>query len=90
MVAGIRDYGNRVGIPTVAGSTHFNKVYNGMPLVNAGCIGIETVILTRAAISKFTGKNMNDLKPDEVSQAIQRLRILRPEKYFLRYSLDDL
>jgi phosphoribosylformylglycinamidine synthase len=40
VVAGIRDYGNRVGIPTVAGSTNFNKIYNGMPLVNAGCIGI--------------------------------------------------
>jgi len=40
VVAGIRDYGNRVGIPTVAGSTNFNSIYNGMPLVNAGCVGI--------------------------------------------------
>jgi phosphoribosylformylglycinamidine synthase len=40
VVAGIRDYGNRVGIPTVAGSVNFNSIYDGMPLVNAGCIGI--------------------------------------------------
>ena len=38
--------------------------------------GIETVILTRSAISLFTGKNINELKPDEASQAIARLRIL--------------
>ncbi|WP_276929926.1 phosphoribosylformylglycinamidine synthase subunit PurL [Ferroplasma acidiphilum] len=53
VVAGIRDYGNRVGIPTVAGSTHFNKVYNGMPLVNAGCIGIvrkDHVVRSRVSV----------------------------------------
>ncbi len=40
VVAGIRDYGNRVGIPTVSGSVEFDEHYNSMPLVNAGCIGI--------------------------------------------------
>ncbi len=40
VVAGIRDYGNRMGIPTVSGSAEFDDRYNGMPLVNAGCIGI--------------------------------------------------
>ena len=40
VVAGIRDYGNRVGIPTVAGSVDFDDSYNTIPLVNAGCIGI--------------------------------------------------
>jgi hypothetical protein len=39
-------------------------------------ISIETIVLTRSAISMFTGKNMNELNSDEVSQAIQRLRIL--------------
>ncbi|WMT51105.1 MAG: hypothetical protein RE471_09020 [Ferroplasma sp.] len=38
--------------------------------------GVETIILTRTAISLFTGKNINELKPDEASQAIARLRIL--------------
>jgi hypothetical protein len=45
-------------------------------VVAAIATGIETMILTRTAISMFTGKAMNDLKPDEVSEAIQRLRIL--------------
>jgi len=40
VVAGIRDYGNRVGIPTVAGQVAFHPAYTGNPLVNVGCIGI--------------------------------------------------
>ncbi len=40
VIAGIRDYGNRVGIPTIAGSVDFDESYNTIPLVNAGCIGI--------------------------------------------------
>ena len=40
VVAGIRDYGNRVGIPTVAGQVAFHPKYTGNPLVNVGCIGI--------------------------------------------------
>ena len=53
VVAGIRDYGNRVGIPTVAGSVNFNSIYNGIPLVNAGCIGIvrkDHVVRSRIGI----------------------------------------
>ena len=40
VVAGIRDYGNRVGIPTVAGSVRFHEGYVGNCLVNVGCLGI--------------------------------------------------
>ena len=40
VVGGIRDYGNRVGIPNIAGSVEFDKCFNNSPLVNAGCIGI--------------------------------------------------
>jgi phosphoribosylformylglycinamidine synthase len=40
IVSGIRDYGNRVGIPNVAGSVDFHQSYDNNPLVNAGCIGI--------------------------------------------------
>ena len=40
VVAGIRDYGNRVGIPTVAGQVAFHPKYTGNPLVNVGCVGI--------------------------------------------------
>ena len=40
VVAGIRDYGNRIGIPTVAGSVTFHEGYTGNCLVNVGCVGI--------------------------------------------------
>ncbi len=39
VVAGIRDYGNRIGIPTVAGGVFFDPRYTGNCLVNVGCIG---------------------------------------------------
>ena len=40
VVAGVRDYGNRMGIPTVNGSVYFDEDYLGNPLVFAGCIGL--------------------------------------------------
>ncbi|MEM4258706.1 MAG: phosphoribosylformylglycinamidine synthase subunit PurL [Candidatus Thermoplasmatota archaeon] len=40
VVDGIRDYGNRIGIPTVAGSVYFHEGYLGNCLVNVGCLGI--------------------------------------------------
>ena len=39
-VSGIRDYGNKMGIPTANGSIGFHKDYLGNPLVYAGCVGI--------------------------------------------------
>ncbi|MEO8562728.1 MAG: phosphoribosylformylglycinamidine synthase subunit PurL [bacterium] len=40
VVKGIGDYGNCVGIPTVAGEVVFDPAYEGNPLVNAMCVGI--------------------------------------------------
>ncbi len=40
VVSGIRDYGNRVGIPTVAGMIFFDESYLTNCLVNVGCVGI--------------------------------------------------
>jgi phosphoribosylformylglycinamidine synthase len=39
-VKGIGDYGNCVGIPTVAGEVYFDAAYEGNPLVNAMCVGL--------------------------------------------------
>ena len=39
VVAGIRDYGNRVGVPTVGGSVAFDPSFTVNPLVNVGCVG---------------------------------------------------
>ena len=39
VVAGIRDYGNRVGVPTVAGCIVFDEGYVGNIVVNVACVG---------------------------------------------------
>ncbi len=40
VVKGIGDYGNCVGIPTVAGEVYFEDSYEGNCLVNAMCVGV--------------------------------------------------
>ena len=40
VVAGVRDYGNRMGIPTVNGAVYFDDRYLGNPLVFCGCVGV--------------------------------------------------
>jgi phosphoribosylformylglycinamidine synthase len=40
VVAGVRDYGNRMGIPTVNGAVYFDNRYVGNPLVFCGCVGL--------------------------------------------------
>lgn len=40
VVKGIGDYGNCVGVPTVAGQTLFHPCYNQNPLVNAFTVGL--------------------------------------------------
>jgi len=40
VVAGVRDYGNRMGIPTVNGAVYFDPRYLGNPLVYCGNIGL--------------------------------------------------
>lgn len=43
VVAGVRDYGNRMGIATVNGAIYFDERYLGNPLVFCGTIGLITV-----------------------------------------------
>ncbi len=40
VVAGVRDYGNRMGIPTSNGAVFFDKLYLGNPLVFCGNVGL--------------------------------------------------
>ena len=39
-VAGIADYGNKIGIPTIAGESKFDQSYSHRPLVNAMAVGL--------------------------------------------------
>lgn len=49
VVAGVRDYGNRMGIPTLNGAVYFDDRYVGNPLVFCGCIGVMPRDLIRGA-----------------------------------------
>ncbi len=40
VVSGVRDYGNRMGIPTVNGAVYFDQRYLGNPLVFCGNVGV--------------------------------------------------
>ena len=40
VVDGVADYGNKIGLPTVAGAVLYDPAYTTNPLVFAGCIGI--------------------------------------------------
>ncbi len=40
VVGGVRDYGNRMGIPTSNGAVYFDERYTGNPLVYCGNVGI--------------------------------------------------
>jgi phosphoribosylformylglycinamidine synthase subunit PurSL len=40
VVAGIADYGNKIGVPTVGGAVVYDPAFTGLPLVFCGCIGV--------------------------------------------------
>ena len=40
VVEGVRDYGNRMGIPTINGAVYFDRRYLGNPLVYCGNVGL--------------------------------------------------
>jgi phosphoribosylformylglycinamidine synthase len=55
VVAGVRDYGNRMGIPTANGAVYFDPGYLGNPLVFCGTLGL----IPRAAIRKRVRKGQD-------------------------------
>ncbi len=59
VVAGVRDYGNRMGIPTVNGAVYFDPRYLGNPLVYCGNVGIIPV-----------GMEEKQVEPDDLIVAI--------------------
>ena len=40
VIAGIEDYGNKMGIPTVGGAIVFHRGFTANPLVFCGCVGV--------------------------------------------------
>lgn len=57
VVKGISDYGNRVGIPTVAGETEFDQSYSANPLINVMCVGL----VEKDKIVKGEAPNIGDV-----------------------------
>ncbi|MFB6157296.1 MAG: AIR synthase related protein, partial [Haloferacaceae archaeon] len=55
VVEGIADYGNAIGVPTVAGSVDFHPDYVGNPLVNVACVGLTTPDRMVTAEAKSAG-----------------------------------
>ena len=55
VVRGIGDYGNCLGIPTVAGEVYFDKAYTGNPLVNAMTVGLVKHDQVASAIATGVG-----------------------------------
>ena len=52
VVAGVRDYGNRMGIPTANGAVYFHEGFMGNPLVFCGTLGL----IPRKAVRKRVRK----------------------------------
>lgn len=55
VVAGIANYGNSMGIPTVGGEVVFEESYRGNPLVNAMCVGLIEHDKIQKGIAKGVG-----------------------------------
>ncbi|RMG64177.1 MAG: phosphoribosylformylglycinamidine synthase subunit PurL [Calditrichaeota bacterium] len=55
VVRGIADYGNCLGVPTVAGEIYFEPCYSGNPLVNAMTVGIVRHDQTARAVAHGRG-----------------------------------
>jgi len=59
VVAGVRDYGNRMGIPTVNGAVYFDERYLGNPLVYCGNVAMIPV-----------GKSQKNMQPGDYIVAV--------------------
>ena len=59
VVSGVRDYGNRMGIPTVNGAVYFDPRYLGNPLVYCGNVGLIPV-----------GMEDKQVQPDDLIVAV--------------------
>jgi len=43
VIAGVQDYGNKTGIPTVSGAVCYDAAYTSNPLVFCGCVGLAPI-----------------------------------------------
>ena len=55
VIAGVADYGNKIGLPTIAGAVLYDPGYVANPLVFAGCIG-----QSKLSAPSLSGPNVGD------------------------------
>ncbi|MGZ4208584.1 MAG: phosphoribosylformylglycinamidine synthase subunit PurL, partial [Actinomycetota bacterium] len=55
VVAGISQYGNSIGIPTIGGEVKFDPCYAGNPLVNVMCLGVGEAANVQRARAEGVG-----------------------------------
>jgi len=78
VVRGIGDYGNCMGVPTVAGDVVFDDAYAGNPLVNAMCVGVmrqDEAEQIRARFERLTAAIYEDLGLAAAGHRSRRLRL---------------
>jgi len=59
VIAGIEDYGNKMGIPTVSGAILYDPGYTSNPLVYCGCVGLAP-----------QGRHRRDPRPGDLCVAL--------------------
>jgi phosphoribosylformylglycinamidine synthase len=59
VIAGIEDYGNKMGIPTVSGAILYHRGYVANPLVYCGCVGLAR-----------KGQHQRDPRPGDLCVAL--------------------
>jgi phosphoribosylformylglycinamidine synthase len=59
VVAGIEDYGNKMGVPTVGGAILYDRDYTANPLVYCGCVGLAP-----------RGRHRRDARPGDLCVAL--------------------
>ena len=73
VVAGVRDYGNRMGIPTVNGALVVDPGYLANPLVFCGTVGvIPRGMSDEAASSRATGSSPSAAGPAATASTARR------------------
>ncbi len=72
VVAGVRDYGNRMGIPTVNGAVYFDRRYLGNPLVYCGNAGLLQSTKRRSAPRRAIGSLPLVAEPAAMASTAQR------------------
>ena len=89
VVRGVGDYGNCLGIPTVAGEVIFHDGYSSNPIVNCMAVGVARTDRLASATAKGEGNIVilayNGPEKDEAS--VKKLAEERQARFGLRYDL---